>query len=370
MRVVHATTAHSADDVRIFHKQCRSLAAAGHEVVLIARGSIDDTVDGVRRLPIGEFSGRRARMLAGPRRIHRRLRDLQPDVIHVHDPELVPLAFYLRLTTRMRVVIDVHEDLRLQVRSKPWIPAVLRIPAVLLAVLLDVMIAAAAHRVVAATQSIARRYPAARTVVVHNYPLSEELAAVESRPWHERTPELLFVGGLSEIRGAGPLFDALLAPPLADIRLLIVGKVDAAVEARLCRHPARDRIEVTGWLDRAALPELIARRGQVGIVPFLPVPNHTEALPNKLFEYMAWGLPVVASDFPLWREIVETAGSGLLVDPTDPIALATAVRHILADPTLASAMAGRGRAAIRDRYVWTTQAAVLIAMYAQFEAEA
>lgn len=370
MRVVHATTAHAADDVRIFHKECRSLAAAGHEVFLIARGAVDDTVDGVRRLPIGEFGGRRERMLGGPGRVRRLLRSLGPDVVHVHDPELVPLALWLRLTTRARIVIDVHEDLRLQVRSKPWIPAPLRGAAVLFAVLLDRVIALAAHRVITATQAIARRYPPAKTAVVHNFPMQEELAAVESRPWQERTPELLFVGGLSEIRGAAPLFDALLEPPLADARLLVIGKADAAVEARLAAHPARDRIEVTGWLERAAMPALIGARGRVGLVPFLPVPNHTEALPNKLFEYMAWGLPVVASDFPLWREIVETAGSGRLADPTDPAALAAAVHGVLEYPEQAATMAESGRRAIREHYSWEAQATVLRGVYAEAEGPA
>lgn len=368
MRVVHATTAHSPDDVRIFHKECRSLAAAGHEVFLIARGEVDDTVDGVRRLPIGEFGSRRVRMLGGPGRVRRRLRQLDPDVVHVHDPELVPLALFLRLTTRSRIVVDVHEDLRLQVRSKPWIPVPLRGLAVLLAVLLDLMIRLAAHRVVTATRPIARHYPPSRTIVVHNFPMREELGAVKARPWRERSPELLFVGGLSEIRGAGPLFDALLEPPLAEARLLVVGKADAAVEARLNAHPARARIEITGWLPRSEMPALVGARGRVGLVPFLPVPNHTEALPNKLFEYMAWGLPVVASDFPLWREIVEAAGSGLLADPTDPAALASAVRDILADPAAAEAMVERGRAAIHEHYGWETQAAILRTAYEKMEA--
>jgi glycosyltransferase involved in cell wall biosynthesis len=88
-----------------------------------------------------------------------------------------------------------------------------------------------------------------------------------------------------------------------------------------------------------------------------------DGMPIKLFEYMAAGVPVIASNFPLWRSIVEGSGAGLIVDPEDPHAIASAMRWILANPSQAAAMGMRGRQAVLDRFNWNTEAAKLLAMY-------
>jgi glycosyltransferase involved in cell wall biosynthesis len=79
---------------------------------------------------------------------------------------------------------------------------------------------------------------------------------------------------------------------------------------------------------------------------------------------MSAGLPVIASDYPRWREIVDDAGCGLLVDPTDPAAIAAAMQWILDHPEEAEAMGERGRRAILDRYSWDREADKLIELYA------
>jgi hypothetical protein len=87
--------------------------------------------------------------------------------------------------------------------------------------------------------------------------------------------------------------------------------------------------------------------------------------PTKLFEYMAARVPVVASDFPLYRAIVEGAGCGIVVDPTSPHAIAEAVRYLLDHPEDAQAMADRGRAAMLERYNWHASKEALLELYAR-----
>ncbi|TLM77166.1 MAG: glycosyltransferase family 4 protein, partial [Actinobacteria bacterium] len=117
-----------------------------------------------------------------------------------------------------------------------------------------------------------------------------------------------------------------------------------------------------GWVDRPRLRELLAEV-DIGLVTFLPAPNHMEAYPGKLFEYMAAGLPVIASDFPLWREIVSEVACGLLVDPADPAAIAAAIDTLLSDPAAAVEMGRRGREAVLERYNWEAQMPALLDLY-------
>jgi len=102
---------------------------------------------------------------------------------------------------------------------------------------------------------------------------------------------------------------------------------------------------------------------KVGLVVLQPVSNMGEALPVKLFEYMSAGIPVVASDFPLWRSIVEEANCGILVDPEDPVAIANAMQWVYDHPEEAEAMGRQGREAILSTYNWSNEEEKLFALY-------
>jgi glycosyltransferase involved in cell wall biosynthesis len=105
-------------------------------------------------------------------------------------------------------------------------------------------------------------------------------------------------------------------------------------------------------------------RARAGLVVLHPAPNHVNGRPNKLFEYMSAGLAVIASHFPLWREIVEDARCGICVDPLDASAIAGAMRR-LADGDEAAEMGRRGREAVQSRFNWDSEAPKLLDLYAR-----
>jgi glycosyltransferase involved in cell wall biosynthesis len=111
----------------------------------------------------------------------------------------------------------------------------------------------------------------------------------------------------------------------------------------------------------------VMARSRVGIVTFLPAVSHIKALPNKLFEYMSAGIPVVASDFPLWREIVEATGSGLCVNPADPAAIAAAIDRLAEDAEFGEACGRNGAQAVAGEYNWSAQAQKLLDLYQQLQ---
>lgn len=366
MKIAHLTSAHPRHDIRIFVKECASLAAAGHEVhLIVADGLGDEIKHDVRLHDVGaKTGGRLSRMTGTVKRVYEKTLQLMPDVAHFHDPELIPAALRLQ-QAGIRIVYDVHEDVPRQVLAKHWIPGVAR-PWVSRGVeTLEDYAARRFDAIVAATPVIRERFARAgarRSIDVCNYPILAEL--VRDTPWSSRRNEACYLGGISRTRGIEPIIAAL---PDSDTRLNLAGIwSEPDLKAALQREAGWSRVNDLGVLDRTGVAEVLAA-SKIGLVTLLPTPSYVESLPIKLFEYMAAGMPVIASDFPLWRGIVEDAGCGLLVDPQDPQAIADAIATLLADDARAQAMGEAGKRAVLAKYSWAAEADKLLALYRQLQ---
>ena len=366
MRIAHLTAVHRADDVRIAQKEARSLAGAGYDLVVIAPGAPATPVAGVRHREVPVPRNRAHRFLRTSRDVLRAAIAEDAEVYHLHDPELLPVGLVLRARGK-KVIYDVHEDLPAQVLTKFWIPSLLRRPVALLAVVLDWIAKVTATRLVAATPAIARKFPAGKTVLVQNFPRPEELWSGEGAgPYGARPPLVAYVGGLTAIRGTRQMIEAIgLVSPKWEVRLAIAGEFAPEELKRESQQLAGwERVVDLGWQSRAQVRDLLGS-ARLGLLIFQDAPNHREAQPNKLFEYMSAGLPVVASNFPLWREIILGTGCGLVVDPAEPGAVAAAVAALLADPGTAARMGERGRAAVTSIYNWDREFTRLATVYAE-----
>jgi glycosyltransferase involved in cell wall biosynthesis len=361
MKIVHLTSAHPRHDIRIFIKECRTLARAGHDVTLVVADGLGEEIrDGVRIHDVGQKSGGRLRrMTATVGRVVDAVLRLRPDVAHFHDPELMLAALRLK-KAGIRVVYDVHEDLPRQILAKHWIPALLRLPVSRVAELLENHVVRRLDAIVTSTPHIRERFSPlnAEVLDVCNFPILEEL--VRETPWDSRRNEVCYVGGISRIRGIEPIVEAMPEVP-ARLNLAGIWSENGLKDALLAR-PGWSRVNDLGILDRKGVADVLAR-SKVGLVTLFPTPNYVDALPIKLFEYMAAGMPVVASDFPVWRAIVDEAGCGLLVDPQDPAAIAEAMRTLLADNERAAQMGENGRKAAIARYSWQAEGEKLTGLY-------
>jgi len=363
LSVVHLTSVHSPLDHRIFHKECLALADSGHEVLLIAPDDGEVTDERVRIHTVPKPTGRFERMTRTLGELYRAAMAIDADVYHFHDPELLPLGMLLKLRGK-RVVYDVHEDLPRQIQSKYWIPRWLR-PLVAFGVAVAERPAAGIlDGIVAATPRIARRFPRRKTETVRNFPVVEELAAAAGLDYCSRGPIVTYVGAITEERGIREMVEAVgRLPESLGVRLHLAGRF---VPAGLCEEVSRlegwKRVNYSGFQSRKGVAELLGK-SRAGLVLLHPEPNYVEALPVKLFEYMAAGLPVIVSDFPLWREIVGSAKCGVLVDPRDSGAIADAARWILDHPEEAEQMGRKGRDAVLQQYNWRSEAEKLIKFY-------
>jgi glycosyltransferase involved in cell wall biosynthesis len=364
-RVVQLTSAHDAYDTRIFYKISKSLARAGYEVILVAMHQQDETIDGVRIAAVPETKGRLRRMTVTLWRIYRQALALDGDIYHFHDPELIPVALRLRLAGK-HVVYDVHEDLPRTVSYKEYLPARMRGIVAWTTERLEKLAAKNFTAVVGATPPIADRFRDAnpRTVVVHNFPILEEFAGGQPRAWGQRGSKITYVGSISGERGISELLEAMnTLPGSLDCRLALAGWFSTAGLRRQIENlPGSSRVDCLGRLSRKEVAELLAEV-RIGIVLFHPVPNLINSWPTKLFEYMCAGIPVVASDFPLWREIIQKAKCGLLVDPLKPAQIATAIEYLLTHPKEAEEMGRNGRAAVHQLFSWKSEERTLVDLY-------
>ena len=359
-RVAHLTSVHRSDDPRIVLKECASLADRGYDVVLVARGSTPVTMPaGVRFVSAGESHSRLGRMAWLPIRILLRAWRLRARIYHIHDPELLPIGLLLKLSGAA-VIYDAHEDLPRQIAYKPYILPVLRAPISLVADLIERNVARYLDRIVAATPKIASRFPGDRTAIIHNFPRMAEFPAGEVRAYAERSLVVAYVGRLTEMVGAEVMVGAAEELGRSSVRFVLAGPIEKPLEVRL--RGQSSHVEFPGRVSRGEVWELL-NNARVGVVLFQPLANYVDAYPTKLFEYMACGMPVVASDFPLWRDIVTSAGCGLLVDPTDPVAVARAIGQLLDDEEMSAAMGQLGRHAVEKRFTWDEQAERLGSLY-------
>ena len=358
-RMAVVTTAHPWGDPRVFGRELEACLAWGLEVDLFAQAPPAGEVlpSNLRLHPVPWYRGRGARLLQSLRIWREVLRHGPYRLVHFHDPELLPaMALLSLLVPRTFILYDIHEDLPLQFEAKGYLPPWTRRPLGILGAWALGLAGRLFHGFAPATEAIARDWPGEATRVVHNYPRALfSVAAPVPDP-----DRVLYMGGLA--RGRGILL-ALAAMRLAlrhrpSLRLELVGWVmeeDVGVAiAEACQE---------GWcshLPRIGPGALAARASGagIGLVTLLPQANYLEALPTKLFEYMALGIPILASAFPLWRHLVEDSGAGRVVD-TAPEAVAGALVAMASDPAALQVHANRGRAAYLERYRWEVEASNL-----------
>jgi len=363
-RICIITTAHPAFDARIFLRGARSLAEAGYNVHLVAQHDASETQEGVSVMALKKVRTRAARLaFVGWRAFFAALRK-RADAYHFHDPEFLVFGLLLHWFRRKPVIYDVHEDLPAQIHSKEWIPQPLRRPAARLARAGLRFTLKRMSAVVAATQGVADSLALpTRPVIIRNFPVLDMIPERVER-CGDGAVRAVYVGRVSEERGLGEMLEAMRILHDEPIELVLQGTATPSAKRLLQAASESDLVRYVPWAPPQGAYRTLAS-ADIGLACLRPVSRFQSALPVKLFEYMACGIPVIASDFPLWREIVGGAECGLLVDPLDPCAIAGAIRYLLEHPEERAAMGRSGRASVETEYNWEAESAKLLDLYSR-----
>lgn len=362
VRVLHLTTSHFADDTRIFDKECRSLAAAGYVVTLAGAGAVPPGSP-VRHRPLPPRDDRRSRrLLSGIATGLSISRSEWFDILHLHDPELLPVGVMAARAGRA-VIWDAHEDYVSRFTGDAGDRERLGRLSVAAPVrgLLRSMDARAAG-VVAATPSIASGYRNRRTVVVGN----------EARLEHfmHATPiagnrQLLFTGAASAYHLFPAIVEAVVRVPR--ISLAVAGRTLPPDVLAFARTRLGERLRLLGWLDRKQLVAAMSD-SLLGFATLEDTPIGQDNSSNKVFEFAAAGLPALMSPNPSNRRHAQ-GGHAYVATGFTSEAIEKAILEALSDDEVWRQKSRRGRIWARERGSWTLSEGVLLDLYAEIAAD-
>lgn len=361
MKVCHLSSIRDSRDLCMFERSCVSLAKAGYETYLVAKGESREE-KGVHVIGVGDPpSGRLKRMLLFTRKVYRAALETGAELYQIHDPELLPYALALKRKGK-RVVFDSHELYTVLLRSKHYLKC-----ASLAARLYGAFERYVLRRIDAVVFPAPwnGRDPFAgvskRTVMAANYALKNELYA-RYVPVEHKEPAACFAGVMTPDRGAENM---VLAAAKAGVRLILVGEFEPETYGRSIRVlPEYQNVDFRGILNRERVAA-VYQEASMGlcVIPSGGQYNICDTFNMKVYDYMAMGLPVVLSDSLYARRVMEMYRFGLLVDPADTEQIAEAIRYLAEHPEEAARMGQNGRRAIDQAFNWDTQAEKLLELY-------
>lgn len=366
MIICHMSSVHKGLDIRIFRKECLSLVANGYQVNLVINATEEEASEakslGINLIPMISPNNRIKRMFVHNLLCFIKAKETKSDIYHFHDPELIPYGVVLKIMGK-RVIYDVHEDLALDIQSKHWVPEILKFPLGIFCWFIEAITTYFFFEVIAATKSIETKFKRfnPQALAVCNYPIiTDYILCQKSNGFHSN--QITYVGMIDIHRGICEIIKAL---ELVDkkIKLDLCGSfTDSNFRNVLTKMSGWSQVNELGFLKKESVNKVLDR-AFAGLVIFDSVPNHIDSEPNKLFEYMAAGLPVICSNFPIWEGIINEYKCGICVNPKDSFEIAEAIKYLYSNPFIARKMGECGKKAVENFFNWPTQEKKLLSLY-------
>lgn len=357
MIIFHLSTVHDRYDNRILNKECISISFKYSVFLVVADGKGDESYGSVSILDIGKPMGRFGRMTIKTLKAFSLGRKAGAGIYHIHDPELIPVAFFYRLFG-YNIVYDIHEDYITSILTKKYIPNLIRPFLAKIVGEIESFTTKLFYMVIAEKYYI-ERFPNAISVL--NYPVTSSLFDVQAGL--PKSDLLIYTGNITIDRGA--MHMAKIACTMKDFNFKLVGKCNQNLANKVLAI-SRENIEIIGVNSFVPFNEITRHYAQgalAGLALFPRNPHYQKKELTKFFEYMAVGLPIISSDFPVWRQLIEGNGVGICVNPEDTEAVVSTVRFLFENPEVAYKMGKKGRELVASEFNWQKEIEKLLALY-------
>lgn len=362
---------HQYSDIRVFQKEAKTLVENGYNVTLVARIDESSVINGINIVKVPTFASRLKRFLYQPSLIKEVLRT-KATIVHLHNPDTIPIGFILKLFGK-KVIYDTHEDFSKRILMRDWIPKPLRKTIASIIISLEKLAGTFFDKVIVTQEEVANRI-GSNSLLLENAPITHgELieSAKEISKTILRDPSifrLVYVGGVSNTRGLKQMVEALsIINHSIETRLWLIGP-----EIEKGSIEAAEKME--GWeyvdyLGPKPQDEAFAYiiHSDVGLITILDIGDHRQTSPNKIFEYQTFGIPYISSDFPKWRNMLESVGSGIFVNPENPQEIADAALHLARNEELRKEIGFKGQTYIHEQYNWEKESKKLLNLYQALE---
>ena len=367
IKVCIFSTVQPPDDVRLFHREAKSLARTGYEVHLVVPCEKSEIKDGIQIHAIKRPKTRITRVLLMPLIAACKAISLKASIYHFHDPELLPIGFLMRWLLRKKIVFDMRKSTARELKAREYLPSWLRNTISRCYKILESICLKGMALIVANDRST-EEYK--NCYLVRNFPEIDEplMANVMDMDKRLKKPLLIYVGTVSISRGAIMYIE--LADQLVrrghDFKMMIIGpdhtNCSPVLHSKIKELSLDDRVQITGMMDYNEAMKF-ASRAAIGFAILKPVPNSLFCLAGKIIEYMMCGVPVLCSKFDHWRSYVEGERTGMMADPNDINEVVNLCEKMLSDRDELAAMGKRGMEAVRNKYNWDTEFKILLKCY-------
>jgi glycosyltransferase involved in cell wall biosynthesis len=394
MRILMILSSQIFPPDRRVERESRDLIRAGHEVHLVARRgpsqAAREDVAGVHVervwLPfqgrgilcdLAYYAGQRYWIIATLLKLCRRHRI---EALHVHDLPYALAATVVGRWLRIPVIFDMHEHYTAMLRMGFETPPHRRfrtLAAPLLGLLgVEERIACrSAHAVIIVADEHRARVagcgaPPDRIHVVTNTEDPDQFAGLPLDPAiaqrYADTTMILYIGVMNAHRGLETAIDALprVIERIPNTRLVLIGDGPSrpGLQRRVAKRGLGDAVDFPGYQPFKSLPSYV-NACAAGLIPHVSTPHTETTMPNKIFQYMILGRPVVVSNLRPLQRVIDDAQCGVSFQERDADSLAAALIR-LHDADLRRQLGENGRAAVATRYNWPQTVATLLDLYA------
>lgn len=366
IKVCHITSAHPRYDVRIFKKECKSLASNGYDVTLIVNDHLnDEVIDKVKIVSVRfKYKNRVERILKSKRKFFKKAIEFDADVYHFHDPELLPLGNKLKRIGK-KVIFDSHENYTMQIKEKYYIPKLIRniisklyfIYETYSVKKIDAVIFPCTFNNINPFEKRANI-----TVFLNNVPILSELYDKYNDEITKDDRTLCYVGALTHDRGITHLIKAAYK---SSARLILGGAFSPKEYFDKVKYMKEfSCVDYRGFVDRNEVLD-IYEKSKIGVCTILNVGqyNKSDNLATKVYEYMSMGLPVIISDYTYARNVIEKYKFGIAIDPENIENITEAINFLLSNPDISKEMGQAGRRAVREKFNWNIEEKKLLKLY-------